>query len=459
VVNLLEQKADVAIRMGNLPDSAMIARKLAQPRRVVGAAPSYLKRKGTPMTPQDLPHHNCVTFNFRRLRLGWPFRHKGRTIEQPVGANLQVNNGETMRQVALAGVGVARLGLFHVKDAINAGQLVPLLEKYNPGDLEMIHAIYLGGGNVPGRVRMFIDHMVETIARSPRSRAHSRSRFMNYYHPGAQKVDARQAFRHTSKIAGALIAGFMRSLKVDVVELVHATRPFYASIFNSIGSITDVFRKSNILFGQQDRHPLLLEFDDGVSQLLHDQGCDPLRGFIEKNEERIAHQGARHREHLLFTAAELVTEMVAALLERRKQRKQPRCSEQRCWRAVGKSARRLATGVEIFQDCQIGEDAAILRRETDPQAGDPIGGESGNVGIMQPYHPLAAFREPHNGLQGGGLASTVATHQGHDLACMHLERQIEQNLRRPVPGLQCAHLQHGAHQLVAVRASILPVPK
>jgi DNA-binding transcriptional LysR family regulator len=167
VVNLLEQKADVAIRMGNLPDSAMIARKLAQSRRVVCAAPGYLKHNGTPMTPQDLQHHNCLTFNFRRSRLGWPFRHKGRTIEQPVGGNLQVNNGETMRQVALAGVGVARLGLFHVTDAINAGQLVPLLEKYNPGDLEMIHAIYLGGGNIPGRVRAFIDHMVETVARSP----------------------------------------------------------------------------------------------------------------------------------------------------------------------------------------------------------------------------------------------------------------------------------------------------
>jgi DNA-binding transcriptional LysR family regulator len=60
-----------------------------------------------PMTPQDLQRHNCLMFNFRRSRLGGPFRHKGRAMEQPVGRNLQVNNGETMRQVALAGVGVA----------------------------------------------------------------------------------------------------------------------------------------------------------------------------------------------------------------------------------------------------------------------------------------------------------------------------------------------------------------
>jgi DNA-binding transcriptional LysR family regulator len=114
-----------------------------------------------------LQDHNCLTFNFRRSRIGWPFRNKGRDFEQPVAGNLQVNNGETMRQVALAGVGVARLGLFHVADAIKVGQLVPLLEKYNPGDLEMIHAIYLGGGHLPGRVRAFIDHIAETLSRSP----------------------------------------------------------------------------------------------------------------------------------------------------------------------------------------------------------------------------------------------------------------------------------------------------
>jgi DNA-binding transcriptional LysR family regulator len=167
VVNLLEQKADIAIRMGNLPDSAMIARKLGQSRRVVCAAPSYLKHNRTPTTPRDLQHHNCLTFNFRRSRVGWPFRIKGRDLELSIAGNLQVNNGETMRQVTLAGVGVARLGLFHVADAIKAGQLVPLLEKYNPGDLEMIHAVYLGGGQVPGRVRAFVDHIAETVAGSP----------------------------------------------------------------------------------------------------------------------------------------------------------------------------------------------------------------------------------------------------------------------------------------------------
>jgi len=80
---------------------------------------------------------------------------------------MSVNNGETARQLALEGVGIARLGRFHVAEAIARGTLVPLLEEFNGGDWEPIHAIYLGGGEVPGRVRAFIDHMADWVARSP----------------------------------------------------------------------------------------------------------------------------------------------------------------------------------------------------------------------------------------------------------------------------------------------------
>jgi DNA-binding transcriptional LysR family regulator len=166
VVNLLEEKADVAIRVGNLPDSALKARKLAQSRLVVCAAPSYLKTHGIPKTPADLQNHNCLTFNFRRSRSGWPFRQKRRDFEQAVTGNAQVNNGETMRQIVLGGAGIARLGLWHVAGAIKSGAIVPLLEEFNPGDLEMIHAVYLGGGSLPGGVRAFIDYMSETLAKS-----------------------------------------------------------------------------------------------------------------------------------------------------------------------------------------------------------------------------------------------------------------------------------------------------
>jgi DNA-binding transcriptional LysR family regulator len=176
VVNLLSEKADVAIRMGALPDSALKARKLAQSRRVVCASPAYLERNGVPKTPADLKNHNCLTFNFQRSRIGWPFHQNGHDVDQPVAGNILVNNGETMKQLVLEGVGIARLGHWHVADAIKSGALVSLLERFNPGDLEMIHALYLGAGTVPRRIRAFIDHMVETLAASSVFTTESRRR-------------------------------------------------------------------------------------------------------------------------------------------------------------------------------------------------------------------------------------------------------------------------------------------
>ena len=81
-----------------------------------------------------------------------------------MSGSLTVNNGETMRQLALAGLGIARLGQFHVEADLASGALVELLEEHNPGDLEYVSAVYVGGGRVPARVRAFIDHMAEHLA-------------------------------------------------------------------------------------------------------------------------------------------------------------------------------------------------------------------------------------------------------------------------------------------------------
>ncbi|MGV1822443.1 LysR family transcriptional regulator [Agrobacterium tumefaciens] len=167
IVDLVAEKTDVAIRMGNLPDSGLIARKLGQSRRVVCASPDYLARRGSPQTPADLAYHDCLTFNFRRARPSWPFRDRDRDIAQLVQGSIVVNNGETMKQMVLAGAAIARVGLFHVADDIAAGRLIPLLEDFNPGDLELVHAVYVGGGPLPHRVRAFIEHMVVTLGDSP----------------------------------------------------------------------------------------------------------------------------------------------------------------------------------------------------------------------------------------------------------------------------------------------------
>jgi DNA-binding transcriptional LysR family regulator len=132
---------------------------------VVVAAPSYLKQRGTPRTPQDLAQHNMLGFCFSKQIDGWPFLggEGGDATTLPIG-NALVSDGEAMRQLTVAGAGLARLTRFHVDHDIAAGKLVPVLEEFNPGDLEAIHAVFVGhGGQLPARVRAFLDYLVETV--------------------------------------------------------------------------------------------------------------------------------------------------------------------------------------------------------------------------------------------------------------------------------------------------------
>ncbi len=165
VVDLLEERADVAIRAGPMRDSRLVARKLWQSRMVVVAAPAYLQRHGVPASPADLAGHNCLDFCFSRLVEGWPFCDaEGRALTfQPQG-NALVSDGEAMRVAALSGLGLARLSRFHIVRDIAAGSLVPVLEDFNPGDEEALHAIYVGhGGHLPARVRAFLDFLAAHV--------------------------------------------------------------------------------------------------------------------------------------------------------------------------------------------------------------------------------------------------------------------------------------------------------
>lgn len=165
LVDIAAGQADVAIRFGPLADSLLTARKLGESRRVIIASPAYLARHGTPKVPEDLHGHNCLNFNFRRAEPTWPFRDGTREFSLPVRGNIEANNGETLGQLAAAGVGIARVGAFSIADEIASGALVPILEEYNPGDVEAIHAVFAGGANTPARVRVFVDFLAERLGR------------------------------------------------------------------------------------------------------------------------------------------------------------------------------------------------------------------------------------------------------------------------------------------------------
>lgn len=162
VVDLVETRADVAIRSGPLKDSGLVARKLGDSAHHVVAAPSYLARHGVPVTPAELAGHNCLNFNYQRAGRDWPFLGDGED-EMPRG-NLSISDGDALRHLALAGLGLARLARFQVHDDLREGRLQAVLEDFNPGESKPIHALYVGqGGHLPTRVRVLLDFLGERM--------------------------------------------------------------------------------------------------------------------------------------------------------------------------------------------------------------------------------------------------------------------------------------------------------
>jgi DNA-binding transcriptional LysR family regulator len=164
VVDLMEERADIAVRVGPLRDSALVARKLGTSRMVVVASPDYLDRHGVPASTADLATHRGIGWTFRRTIGLWPFIEGGQTLGATPPLVARASDGDVARLLALSGAGLARLALFHIGPDIKAGRLMPVLEALNPGDQEDIHAVYLGQpGPLPARVRAFIDFLVATI--------------------------------------------------------------------------------------------------------------------------------------------------------------------------------------------------------------------------------------------------------------------------------------------------------
>ncbi|WDY56208.1 LysR family transcriptional regulator [Pseudomonas sp. PSKL.D1] len=166
IVDIHGGQADVALRFGDLPDSSLSARQIGDTGQVIVASPEYLERCGTPRVPEDLARHNCLRFNFRRANADWPFRRDGRDFALKMAGNIECSSGEALAQLARLGAGIARIGTFTVVDELASGQLMPLLEDYNPGDREPINAVFVGGPAMPARVRVFVDFLVQHQQRS-----------------------------------------------------------------------------------------------------------------------------------------------------------------------------------------------------------------------------------------------------------------------------------------------------
>ncbi len=165
VVDLMDERADIAIRWGALAASDLVARKLFDTGQAIVAAPAYLARFGTPRTPQELSAHNLLGSSYRRAAADWPLEVDGERIEVPVIGSMRAGDGETLRRLLLEGIGLGRMSLYHVQPDIDAGRLVPVLEEFNPRDKTPVHAVYLGKpGRLPARVRAVLDFLAAELA-------------------------------------------------------------------------------------------------------------------------------------------------------------------------------------------------------------------------------------------------------------------------------------------------------
>ncbi|WMJ68833.1 LysR family transcriptional regulator [Stenotrophomonas sp. 24(2023)] len=164
VIDLLEQRTDVAVRAGPLKNERLVARRLGATPMMIVASPAYAARHGLPRSVDALQGHNRLDIGHARAQPGWPLQVDGELHVVPPRGSVRASNGDALRQLAIAGVGLARLATFQVLADIAAGRLLPVLEESNPGDLEEVHAVYLGqGGYLPLRVRAFLDFLAGQV--------------------------------------------------------------------------------------------------------------------------------------------------------------------------------------------------------------------------------------------------------------------------------------------------------
>jgi DNA-binding transcriptional LysR family regulator len=166
-VDLLEEGLDLAIRVGPLPDSSLIARRLTAASMVLCAAPAYVERHGEPRTPRDLAAHNCLDLSDSSTRGEWTFVGPDGDREViPALGRFRANNCEALRRIALRGEGIVLEPSFIVDHDLKAGRLIALLRSYQVADMP-IHAVYPHSRFLSAKVRTFVDFLAAQFNRRP----------------------------------------------------------------------------------------------------------------------------------------------------------------------------------------------------------------------------------------------------------------------------------------------------
>ncbi len=167
LIDLIEEGVDIAIRIGELRDSSLIARKLASCRMMLCASPDYVKRHGAPKHPRDLERHTRLFYTLWLASDEWRFRKRGEDVVVRAGdAALRSNNGDAIAAAAAAGAGVALQPDFIAKPLIRQGSLVELLPAWRAAEFG-VYAVYAPTPFVPAKSRAFMDHLAKAYAKPP----------------------------------------------------------------------------------------------------------------------------------------------------------------------------------------------------------------------------------------------------------------------------------------------------
>jgi DNA-binding transcriptional LysR family regulator len=156
VLDLYEEHVDAALRVGELPDSNLIASRIGSIRRVVCASPAYLESRPALVHPRDLSQHACVTFTGLTLPHVWTFTVSGARVDVAIHSRLVVNTAEAAIDAAIAGVGVTCVLSYQVAGTIRAGLLAPVLTSFEP-EPAPVHLLYTGQRLLPLKLRAFVD--------------------------------------------------------------------------------------------------------------------------------------------------------------------------------------------------------------------------------------------------------------------------------------------------------------
>ena len=157
----MEERIDLAVRIGNVLDDSLVARKLGVCRSVVCASPAYIKASGYPSAPDDLRNHRCITHAYVG-RTEFRLQRNGQALRIPVRGQLQSNEAAVTRRAALAGAGIAMLPTYFVSADLASGELIRLLPDCEPEPLG-IHAVYLSRQHQPQLLRMMVDFLADRM--------------------------------------------------------------------------------------------------------------------------------------------------------------------------------------------------------------------------------------------------------------------------------------------------------